>query len=143
MFLSEVTIIYLAAAAPFRVARFVAERERGTRAARSFLNSAAASLVWPATALRSITKNVAGARTCEAPAGFERQIPDEQSVERARRATVNALRAVEDLIVKASGRDCEAGRHALFAARGCFGVRASRMPCTIWRPRSAMRDVAT
>jgi hypothetical protein len=119
MFLSEVIIIYLAAAAPFGVARFVAERERGTRAARSILNSAAASLVWPATALRSITKNVAGAGTCEAPADFERQVPDGQSVERARRATVNALRVVEDLIVRAGGRDCEAERHAMFAAREC------------------------
>jgi hypothetical protein len=119
MFLSELTIIYLAAAAPFGVARFVEERERGTRAARSLLKSAAASLAWPATALLSLTRNVAKAQTCEAPSDFKEQVPDEQSVERARRATVNSLRAVEDLIVNASVRGCEPERHAMFAVREC------------------------
>ncbi|HZT60786.1 MAG TPA: hypothetical protein VFA21_19440 [Pyrinomonadaceae bacterium] len=119
MFLSEITIIYLAAAAPFGVARFVEERERGTRAALSILKSATASLGWPATALRSLTKNAAKAQTCAALSDFERGVPDEQCVERARRSTVNSLRAVEDLIVKASGHDCEAERLALFAAREC------------------------
>src|SRR5437763_116306 len=113
MLLSELTIIYLAAAAPFGVARFVEDRERGTGA---LARSAAAALAWPATALlfalRSVAPRTVGAEACD-----DGHAHDEQRVERVRRSTVNALREVEDLLLSVRGRDCEAGRHALFAAR--------------------------
>jgi hypothetical protein len=117
MLLAELTVIYLAAAAPFGVSRFLRDSEDGSRASSALLKAAASALAWPATVLLSLTKNGAEAQTCEARSDFERRTPDERSVEGARRATVNALRAVEDLIVGARGHDREAARHALFAAR--------------------------
>jgi len=116
MLLSELTIIYLATAAPFGVARFVEDRERGTRGAGALARSAAAALAWPATALLFVLKNVAP-RTIEAETNDDGHAHDDQRVERLRRSTVNALREVEDLLLSACGPDCEAGRHALFAAR--------------------------
>jgi len=113
MLLSELAIIYLAAAAPFGVARFVEDRERGVGA---LARSAAAALAWPATALLFVLKNVAP-RTIEAETNDNGHAHDDQRVERLRRSTVNALREVEDLLLSACGPDCEAGRHALFAAR--------------------------
>src|SRR5207248_871506 len=67
MLLSELTIIYLATAAPFGVARFVEDRERGTRGAGALARSAAAALAWPATALLFALRSVAP-RTVEAEA---------------------------------------------------------------------------
>src|SRR5437763_225010 len=116
MLLSELAITYLAAAAPFGVARFVEDRERGTRGAGSLAKSAAAALAWPLTAMRFVLRIVAS-RTSEAETVDESRAHDEQRVERVRRSTVNALREVEDLLLSACGPDCEAGRHALFAAR--------------------------
>src|SRR5947209_1982302 len=116
MFLSEFIIIYLATAAPFGVARFAGDRERGSRASRAFLKSVAASLAWPATMLLSLNR-LASSRAGGATTNDEGHAPDEQSVERIRRAAVNALRVVEDSIVSARGRGCEAERRALFAAR--------------------------
>ncbi|HST51513.1 MAG TPA: hypothetical protein VLJ61_05825 [Pyrinomonadaceae bacterium] len=115
MLLSELTIMYLAAAAPFGVARFVEEHERGSRIAHSILKSAAASLAWPAVVIR-LLKRIAALRNVGAGVD-ESRVPEGQSVERVRQATVNALRAVEDLIASERGRDCEAQRRALFAAR--------------------------
>src|SRR5207237_8207017 len=113
MLLSELTIIYLAAAAPFGVARFVEDRERGTGA---LARSAAAALAWPATALlfalRSVAPRTVGAEACD-----DGHAHDEQRVERVRRSTVNALREVEDLLLSVRGHDREDVRHALFAAR--------------------------
>jgi hypothetical protein len=116
MLLSELTIIYLAAAAPFGVARFVEDRERGTRGAGALAKSAAAALAWPLTALLFVLKSVAP-RTIGAGACDGGHAHDEQRVERVRRSTVNALREVEDLLLSERGHDCEAGRHVLFAAR--------------------------
>src|SRR5205085_9303349 len=48
----------------------------------------------------------------------EDSAPDEQKVERVKRPTVNALRAVEDALTEGGPVD-ETGRHALFAAREC------------------------
>src|SRR5437763_4593650 len=113
MLLSELTIIYLAAAAPFGVARLVEDRECG---AGALARSAAAALAWPATALLFALRSVAP-RTVEAEACDEGHAHDEQRVERVRRSTVNALREVEDLLLSVRGHDREDVRHALFAAR--------------------------
>src|SRR5947209_13890166 len=115
MLLSELAIIYLATAAPFGVARFEGDRERGSRATRALLKSSAASLAWPATALLFL-KRIVASRTGKAVTTDESHAPDEQNVERVRRATVNALRSVEDSILSARGRDCETERLALFTA---------------------------
>ena len=72
MLLSELVIIYLAAAAPFGVARFVEDRERG---AGALARSAAAALAWPATALLFVLRNIAH-RNGEAEAGDEGRAPD-------------------------------------------------------------------
>src|SRR2546421_5219613 len=105
MLLSELTIIYLATAAPFGVARFVEDRERGTRGAFALARSAAAALAWPATALLFALRSVAP-RTVEAEACDEGHAHDEQRVERVRRSTVNALREVQDLLLSGRTRDC-------------------------------------
>src|SRR2546421_12358383 len=77
MLLSELTIIYLAAAAPFGVARFVEDRERGTRGAGALAKSAAAALAWPLTALLFVLKSVAP-RTIRAGACDRGHAHDEQ-----------------------------------------------------------------
>jgi hypothetical protein len=109
---SEIAIIYLATAAPFGVARFFKEHERGER--RRLARAAAAALLWPLAALRLVSKNLSRQR--DKP-GDETSLLDERRVESVKRSTVNALRAVEDLLTSERGAAVEAKRHALFAAR--------------------------
>src|SRR2546423_15498760 len=92
MLLSELTIIYLAAAAPFGVARFVEDRERGTGA---LARSAAAALAWPATALLFALRSVAP-RTVEAEAWADGPAHHWQTARRVRRSARNAPRRAED-----------------------------------------------
>jgi len=117
MLLSELAIIYLAAAAPFGVGHFLNRRARDTRHTRRVAKAAAAALAWPLTAalflLRRADARAAGAT--ESEEGFAR---DEQKIERVKRSTVNALRAVEDVLAERVHVDAD-GRHALFAAREC------------------------
>jgi hypothetical protein len=117
MLLSELAIIYLAAAAPFGVGHFLNRRARDARHTRSVAKATAAALAWPLTALLFLLRR-AGARADGAFEADEGFTSDEQKVERAKRATVNALRAVEDLLAE-RGPGNEAERRALFAAREC------------------------
>jgi len=116
MLLSELAIIYIATAAPFGVSRFLNQNARGARGLRALANSAAASLAWPLTALSFLFKKT-NARKDGACNVDESVAREDQRVERAKRATVNSLRAVEDALVAARGLDCEDERHALFTAR--------------------------
>ena len=120
MLLSELAIIYLAAAAPFGVARFLKDQTENTRAPRRLLRATAAALAWPLSAPRMLLARTRGGR------GVERDADDtrahaERRVELVKRSAVNSLREVEDLLVESCGdaRLREEERHALFAAREC------------------------
>jgi hypothetical protein len=116
MLLSELAIIYLAAAAPFGVARFLEEQTDNSGATRRLLKSAVAALAWPLAAPRMLLGRGRAAgveRTDETREHFERR------VELVKRSAVNSLREVEDLLVDSFGVTGlrEEERHALFAAR--------------------------
>lgn len=116
MLLSELAIIYLAAAAPFGVARFLEEQTDNSGATRRLLKSAATALAWPLAAprmLRVRARVAGGERADETREHFERR------VELVKRSAVNSLREVEDLLVDSFGVEGlrEEERHALFAAR--------------------------
>lgn len=119
MLLSELAIIYLAAAAPFGVARFLKDQAENARAPRRLLKATAAALAWPLAAPRVLLgrSRAAGVEgdACDAGTHAERR------VELVKRSAVNSLREVEDLLVEACGdaRLREEERHALFAAREC------------------------
>jgi hypothetical protein len=114
MLLSELAIIYLAAAAPFGVARFLEEQTENSGATRRLLKSAAAALAWPLAAPRMLRVRVAGVERAD-----ETREHFEQRVELVKRSAVNSLREVEDLLVDSFGVKGlrEEERHALFAAR--------------------------
>nr|MDQ5838650.1 hypothetical protein [Acidobacteriota bacterium] len=59
MLLSELAIIYLAAAAPFGVSRFLSERAGGVGAGRSLLRGACAALAWPYASLKRLSARAA------------------------------------------------------------------------------------
>jgi hypothetical protein len=119
MLLSELAIIYLAAAAPFGVARFLKDQTEHARAPRRLLKAAAAALAWPLAAPRMLLGR-------SRAAGGEGSADDarlhvERRVELVKRSAVNSLREAEDLLVEACGGAGlgEEERHALFAAREC------------------------
>lgn len=116
MILSEIFIIYLAAAAPFGVARFFSERSGGAGTGAALLKSAGAALAWPFTSLPRLLRRATSRREDggETLGGFA---PDEQRVEWVKRAAVNSLRALEDLLADARALEGEAERNAFFAAR--------------------------
>ena len=117
MLLSELAIIYLAAAAPFGVGHFLRRHARDARHSHSIAKAAAAALAWPLTALLLLIRRD-GARAAEATELGRGFASNEQKVERVKRATVNALRAIEDLLAE-RGLGDKVERHALFAAREC------------------------
>jgi hypothetical protein len=116
MLLSELAIIYLAAAAPFGVARFLKEHSEKKGSTRRLLSATAAALAWPLAAPRAL---LGRARANGDGGADEARSHVERRVELVKRSAVNSLREVEDLLVDACG---DAGlheeeRHALFAAR--------------------------
>lgn len=115
MILSDLFIIYLAAAAPFGVSRFLSEQAGGARTPTALLKGAGAALAWPFTSLQRLAGRASrrGGRAVTNEGGDH----VEQRVERAKRAAVNALRAVEDALEDACAVEDEAGRFALYAAR--------------------------
>lgn len=117
MLLSELAIIYLAAAAPFGVGHFLDRRAPQPRRTRRVATSAAAALAWPLTALLFLLR-LAGTRADGATGPDDGLSRGGQKIERAQRSAVGALRAVEDVLAE-RGQLEEAGRHALFAAREC------------------------
>lgn len=118
MIVSELFIIYLAAAAPFGVARFMSEHTGGAGLGASLFKAAGVALAWPFTSLPRLLRRLASLRSEEPRAG-EAFAPDGRRVEEVKRAAVNALRVVEDLLVDAGALDEEAERHKLYAAREC------------------------
>ena len=118
MIVSELFIIYLAAAAPFGVARFLSEHSGGARFGAALFKATGAALVWPFTSLPRLLRRLASLQTREADDSALRA-PDERRVEEVKRAAVNALRAVEDLLADAGALDAESERYKLYAAREC------------------------
>ena len=116
MLLSDIFIIYLAAAAPFGVSRFLSEHACGTATLPALLKGAGAALAWPFTSLTRLLGRAASRREGEAGV-FEGRVQDEQRVEDVKRAAVNALRAVEDSLEAMRPPIDETGRHTLYAAR--------------------------
>ena len=119
MIVSELFIIYLAAAAPFGVARFLSEHSGGAGLGASLFKATGAALAWPFTSLPRLLRRLASIRTEEAEDAAGGAAPDERRVEEVKRAAVNALRAVEELLVDAGALDEESERHKLYAAREC------------------------
>ena len=58
MILSELFIIYLAAAAPFGVARFLSEHAGGARLGAALFRAAGAGLAWPLTSLPRLLRRL-------------------------------------------------------------------------------------
>jgi hypothetical protein len=117
MIVSDLFIIYLAAAAPFGVARFLSEHTGGARVGAALFKAAGAALAWPFTSLPRLLRRLASLRMKEET--NERRLPDARRLEEVKRAAVNALRSVEDLLADAGALDEEAERHKLYAAREC------------------------
>jgi hypothetical protein len=118
MIVSDLFIIYLAAAAPFGVARFLSEHAGGAATHAALFKAAGAALAWPFTSLPRLLRRLAFLWTKVADAA-ERHAPDERRAEEVKRAAVGALRAVEDLLVDAGALAEESERHKLYAAREC------------------------
>jgi hypothetical protein len=116
MLLSELAIIYLAAAAPFGVARFLKDHSENKGSTRRLLSATAAALAWPLAAPRALLGRVGGA---DDEGVDEARSHVERRVELVKRSAVNSLREVEDLLVESCGDavPSEEERHALFAAR--------------------------
>lgn len=118
MLLTELFIIYLAAAAPFGVSRFLSEQSSGAETGAALFKAAGAALAWPFTSLPRLLRRLTSLRTEEANAS-EGRSPDGRRVEEVKRAGVNALRVVEDLLADAGALEEESERHKLYAAREC------------------------
>jgi hypothetical protein len=116
MIVSELFIIYLAAAAPFGVARFLSEQTGGAGTGTALFKAAGAALAWPYTSLPRLLRRLVSLRTEEAHEG---RAADERRVEEVKRAAVNALRVVEDLLADTGALVEETDRHKLYAAREC------------------------
>jgi hypothetical protein len=138
MLLSELAIIYLAAAAPFGVARFLKDHTDKKGSTRRLLSATAAALAWPLSAPRALLER---SRTNGDGVADEARAHVERRVELVKRSAVNSLREVEDLLVEACGDEGmhEDERHALFAAResleryaglslACAGARQGEAP---------------
>src|SRR5215207_2921815 len=118
MIVNELFIIYLAAAAPFGVARFLSEHSGGAATRTALFKAAGAALAWPFTSLPRLLRRLASLRTGGTEAAGQ-HAPDERRVEGVKRAAVNALRVVEDLLADAGALGEESERHKLYAAREC------------------------
>jgi hypothetical protein len=119
MIVSELFIIYLAAAAPFGVARFLSEHSSGAPKGKALFRAAGAALAWPFASLPRLLRRLASLRMKETTNAVEMNAPDERRVEEVKRAAVNALRSVEDLLLEAGALEEESERHKLYAAREC------------------------
>lgn len=113
MRLSEIVIIYLAAAAPVGVVYFLSRRPRGARRTHALARSAAAAFAWPFTlaALWLERRRPARASVLEASRA------DETRAEEAQRALLAALRRAEELLEETYGAGDERARRVTRAAR--------------------------
>lgn len=112
MLLSELIIIYLAAAAPFGVANFL-RQPASVQPARALLSATGAALLWPLALLARpfIQKNFG--RVEPAAAAPEDSRSREGRIDEARRALVSSLYRAGDLAEEVSGLNTEATREAV------------------------------
>jgi hypothetical protein len=118
MLLSELIIIYLAAAAPFGVANFLRQPATATRT-RSLLQATGAGLLWPLTLLsRPFVQK--GFRRIEHDETATPEVPSskvslsrEQRIESARRALLASLYRTGDLAEEVSAVNTEAAGGAV------------------------------
>ena len=111
---SELVIMYLAAAAPFGVARLLSSERFVTRRALA-LSVASAALLWPRSIISLIRRGVRVEGSVPRACGG----PEERRVEQVERAAVGALLSVEDILEGECGPLDGAERHAMYAARSC------------------------
>lgn len=114
MRLSELTIIYLALAAPFGVAFFIRRQERAEGRVLALVRAMWVALLWPVAAARFLLGRVRSERKRD-----RRGDAHARRVERAERETVGALRDAEEALGRAGLLADERARHALYAAREC------------------------
>lgn len=107
MLLSELFIIYLAAAAPFGVANFLRQPATATRS-RSLLHATGAALLWPLTLLSRPFVNKKFRRGEHEAATPEVSSSREQLTEEARRALLASLYRTGDLAEEVSAENNEA-----------------------------------
>ncbi|MCA1591800.1 MAG: hypothetical protein LC754_03925 [Acidobacteria bacterium] len=120
MRLSELITIYLATAAPFGVAHFLRGQTLRAHDPRSLARAVGVALLWPLTAgLLLINRRAAALNIRARGDGALSTRQDERKIEQAKRALINSLRAVEDLLEQTSGLKNETERHVMFAAREC------------------------
>lgn len=126
---SELVTIYLAAAAPFGVSFYLRRAARDTIDFRALARSTGAAMLWPLTVFRYLLDRDYLAARLAFERGDESFARRARMVEEAKRALVNSLRELEDLL--AGVRACEVGgrsheeghlapeaeHHALFSAR--------------------------
>jgi hypothetical protein len=136
MLLSELFIIYFAAAAPFCVSRFFAEHAKGTRTRRALLRAACAATAWPLTSLSHLLSRTTSRRNVETDVVDDNML-DSRMVEQLTRAAVNSLRAVEDLLACARDEGSADALNALFAARECVERYSGLAHACAWTDASA------
>ena len=123
MLLSELAVMYLAAAAPFGVARFLKDRHERRLSPRRLATAAAHALAWPFAARLMLARRARlmlarGARSEDARGRDDSHSAHARRAEVVKRSAVNSLREAEDLLTGARGGALvEAERHAFFAAR--------------------------
>jgi hypothetical protein len=139
MRLSEVIIIYLAAAAPFGVAFFLRRAGKRSQLGGALAKAAGAALIWPAWLVFISTRKARGAGEADDSRALgDGRTLDEVTIERVKRETVNALRRMEDAFARVRPTS-ESERHLFFIARECVeryaglalaceGVRADEAP---------------
>jgi hypothetical protein len=112
MLLSELIIIYLAAAAPFGVAAFLQRRGDVSRS-HSLGHAAGAALLWPLTLLsRPLNGTAFFSRQPDAPEQ-KASVSRESGIEGAQRALLSALYQTEDLARDFPGTNPEATRESV------------------------------
>ncbi|MCA1556222.1 MAG: hypothetical protein LC747_05980, partial [Acidobacteria bacterium] len=122
MLLSEIIIIYLAAAAPFGVANFL-QRPADVSGTRSLLYATGAALLWPLILLsRPLAEKKLSLRELHAPeqnASLSREL----QIDEAQRALLSVLYQTEDLARNISSSNTEATREsvrAVIASVECY-----------------------
>jgi hypothetical protein len=120
MLLSELIIIYLAAAAPFGVANFL-RQPAGVPRTRSLVHATGAALLWPLALLsrslgrKNFRRGERAATTTEVSPSREFQVSmsRELRIDEARRALLSSLYRTGDMAEAVSGADTETTRVAV------------------------------
>ncbi|MGI8995568.1 MAG: hypothetical protein ACR2GW_02715 [Pyrinomonadaceae bacterium] len=119
MRLSELITIYLAAAAPVGVAYFLQQGERSPRS-RMFAKAVVVALCWPFALFFQFFSGQAAAIAEQINGGDEATSPDDEHLDAALAACLDALHEAEDSAHETFGVQSEQIRHTLLDA--CSGL---------------------